>query len=88
MQQSTNKEVDILLEQWETMRQLPIPIPMSLDQALQYTRLKDIITELSHNLRISRLENNVEAEQFYIEHFCELYDTFSKDFIIKVLRKN
>lgn len=86
MQQLIHDEVNTLLENWEKLKNLPLPVLLSLDEALRYTHLKDTITELSHNLRLSRLENNTDDEEFYAKHFYELYTVYEKDYVFNVLK--
>ena len=63
MQLSIDEEdIDELLVRWETLKHTPIPIPSSLDDALNFTLLKDSVSLLSHLIRTSRLENNYEDE--------------------------
>lgn len=86
MQQSNN--VDDLLEQWEQVKNTPIPTPCSLTEALEFTRLKNTISDLSRQIRNSRLENDTHAEEYYLKYFNELYDSFSKDFVYRVLKND
>lgn len=86
MQQLIHNDVDLLLEKWERLKLSPLPLPLSLDESLRCTHLKDTITELSHNLRLSRLENNTTDEEFYAEHFCDLYEAYEKDFVFNTLK--
>ena len=63
-----------------------MPIPTTLTEALEFTALKSTISDLSHRIRNSRLENNSEAEEFYTTHFATSYDNFTKEYVFKVLK--
>ena len=79
-------DIDELLVGWETLKHTPIPIPSSLDDALNFTLLKDSVSLLSHLIRTSRLENNYEDEEHYTSHFYSCYDTFMKEYVFRILK--
>jgi hypothetical protein len=78
--------IDDELLQWEKLKNTPIPIPTTLTEALEFTALKDAVSLLSHQIRNSRLENNSEAEEYYVTHFATCYDKFTKEYVFKVLK--
>lgn len=79
-------DIDELLVGWETLKHTPIPIPSSLDDALVFSKLKGSVSELSHLIRTSRLENNVEDEAYYISQFCKWYYEFTKEYVFRILK--
>lgn len=89
MHQLANSEYDDindLLEQWEQLKNTPIPVPISLNDALEFTKLKDTISNLSHQIRTSRLENSIKAEAYYISHFYVCYYCFTEQFVFRILK--
>lgn len=80
-------DIDASMEQWEEhLKNAPVPTPCSLDDAIRYTNLKNTISHLGHKIRVARFENDTEAEEWYIEHFAELYTEFEKDFVYRILK--
>ena len=79
-------DIDNELLQWEKLKNTPMPIPTTLTEALEFTALKSTISDLSHRIRNSRLENNSEAEELYATHFTTCYTKFTKDYVFKVLK--
>jgi len=84
--QMLDNNLDDLLEAWENIKDLPIPVPCTLNEALEFTDLKQTLTTLSHKIRNSRLENDIFTEEICLEQFCNVYNTFSKEYVYRILK--
>lgn len=79
-------DVDAYMEQWEHLKNCSVPTPCSLDEAIRFTHLKNVISDISHLIRKCRLENDTEAEMWYEDIFIENYEEFEKDFVFRTLK--
>ena len=84
MQQSAN--IDKLLEEWNQIKSLATPLSATADEAIKFANIKDNISSTVHALQVSRLQNDSTAEQFWSDHFCEIYNKFNKEYMFKVLK--
>lgn len=82
MQQSTN--INDLLEQWDQYRNCSIPVPCTLQEALEFTEHKTQINKLVHNIQNDRFNSSssIEDEQ----QFVKLFESFSREYVYKILK--
>lgn len=78
--------VDKLLEEWNRIRDVSVPVSITAEEAIKFANVKDHISILVNALQVSRLQNDSKAEQFYSQQFSESYKNFTKEYIFKVLR--
>ena len=77
---------DKLLEEWDPIKRLSTPVSATADEAIKFANIKDNISSTVHALQVSRLQNDSTAEQFWSNHFCEIYNKFNKEYMFKVLK--
>lgn len=77
---------DNLLDSWETIKDAALPLPCTLDEALEFSRQKALLSALSRQVRNSRLENDIITEESCLTQFCAVYERFSKEYVYKVLK--
>ena len=78
--------IDKLLEEWNQIKTITMPMSTTADEAIRFTNIKDNISNTVHALQVSRLQNNSTAEKFYSQQFFEIYDRFNKEYMFKVLK--
>lgn len=84
MQALTN--VDDLLEEWELLKHQHYPNPANKDEVMAFICWKMVIDQHAKNLRTSRLENNKDKETTCAKNFIKAYNSFSKEYIYRVLK--
>lgn len=82
----TLDNIDELLVAWEKNKDCAIPVPCTLSEALEFTKLKQMLTELSHQIHDSRIKNDLVTEESSIKNFCDTYRIFSKEYVYRVLK--
>lgn len=78
--------IDKLLEEWNQIKTITMPMSTTADEAIRFTNIKDNISNTVHALQVSRLQNNSTAEKFYSQQFFEIYNRFNKEYMFKVLK--
>lgn len=75
------------LAEWENLKQTSIPVPCTSAEAIAFTQQKDLVSDLSHKIRISRLENEIVDEELYSDKFLIEFDKFTQDYVYRVLKR-
>lgn len=83
--QASIDNIDDLLEEWEQLKHKQYPNPSNKDEVMSFVCWKMTIDEYAKDLRTSRLENNKDKERKCTKNFINAYNSFSKDYVFKVL---
>lgn len=78
--------IDDMLESWDKIKDCAIPTPCTLDEALKFSKTKDDINSSIHSLRVSRMQMDSLAEEFWTKNIIEQYEKFNKEFVFRILK--
>lgn len=74
------------LEEWEGMKHTSLPHTVSATEAIEFEEMKLLLSQLSHQLRNSILENNCARTERYAANFMFFYDKFMKEYVFRILK--